>query len=183
LNTTWRIHDGDPAFPDEADCSQAGAGGGGINFSPTDYQAGDLFPAPAPPGPYGHYLAGLHGLNPNGDWKVYINDDGSGDTGYLAGVQLSFVLSPADTTAPNTTITAHPPTTTTNRGARFAFTSSESPATVQCRLDGAAWQRCTTPWTVRGLSVGRHVFRVRAIDAARNVDGTPALWSWRRQGG
>jgi subtilisin-like proprotein convertase family protein len=183
LATTWQIHDGSPAFPDEADCATGGAGGGGVQFAPTDYQPGDLFPAPAPPGPYGHYLAGLDGLDPNGNWKVYINDDSYNGSGYLKDVKISFVLGPpvADTTPPDTTITTNPGTSTTSRRATFGFTSSESPATFECRLDSGTWQACSSPREYRGLVLGRHVFRVRASDAAGNVDPTPARWVWRRQ--
>jgi hypothetical protein len=28
------------------------------------------------------------------------------------------------------------------------------------------------------LKKGAHVFRVRAVDAAGNADGTPDMWSW-----
>ena len=81
-----------------------------------------------------------------------------------------------DTQAPNTTITSGPSGSTTNRTPTFTFTSSEPQgATFQCRLDSAAFSSCTTPITYPTLSFGGHTFRVRAIDAAGNVDSTPAV--------
>lgn len=84
-----------------------------------------------------------------------------------------------DTVAPQTTITKKPAKVITKRRARFAFTSSETGSTFQCRLDSRAWRACASPKVVR-VKKGRHVFRVRAIDAAGNVDATPAVYRFRR---
>jgi hypothetical protein len=48
----------------------------------------------------------------------------------------------------------------------------------QCRLDGGSWQPCSSPRSYGGLKKSAHVFRVRAIDAAGNVDSSPDAWSW-----
>jgi hypothetical protein len=82
-----------------------------------------------------------------------------------------------DTTAPETTLTANPPTLTNSTTASFAFTANE-PATFACSLDGAAFTPCTTPQGYSGLAVGNHSFQVTAVDAAGNVDTTPASFSW-----
>ena len=52
-------------------------------FKPTDYTAGDTFPAPAPAGSYGTSLAVFNGQNPNGSWSLYVQDDSSKDTGNI----------------------------------------------------------------------------------------------------
>jgi hypothetical protein len=83
-----------------------------------------------------------------------------------------------DTDAPNTTITSGPKASTKSKSATFSFSASESGATFECRLDGGAWQACTSPRTYSGLHKGSHVFRVRAVDEAGNRDGTPDAWSW-----
>jgi hypothetical protein len=86
---------------------------------------------------------------------------------------------PPDTVPPDTTITAAPPATFRSRNASFTFTANETGARFQCRLDGAAFADCSSPATYSGLAAGNHSFAVRAIDAAGNVDATPANHSWR----
>jgi hypothetical protein len=85
---------------------------------------------------------------------------------------------PADTTAPNTTITSGPTGTTTDNTPTFTFSASESGSAFQCRLDSGAWVACTSPWTTTALTDGMHGIAVRAIDAAGNVDATPATQSF-----
>src|SRR4051795_8565351 len=88
---------------------------------------------------------------------------------------------PADTTAPDTTITSGQTGTTSATTASFAFTSSESGSTFQCKLDGGAWAPCTSPKPYSGLTTGSHTFSVRATDAAGNTDSTPATQTWTIQ--
>ncbi len=83
-----------------------------------------------------------------------------------------------DATAPNTTITSNPPAVTNSATATFTFTSNESPVTFEASLDGAVYITATTPLIYAGLADGAHTFAVRAIDAAGNVDATPATYSW-----
>lgn len=48
----------------------------GAGFSFLEEPGGlDLYPAPAPPAPYGHELSALSGSDPNGEWKLYMTDD------------------------------------------------------------------------------------------------------------
>jgi len=84
-----------------------------------------------------------------------------------------------DTTAPNTTLASHPKKRTTKRRVTFEFTSNESHVTFQCRLDKKAWGACTSPKRLR-VTKGWHVFKVRAVDAAGNVDPTPARFRFHR---
>ncbi len=83
-----------------------------------------------------------------------------------------------DTVAPNTTVTSGPKASTGSPSASFTFSSSESGVSFECRLDGGSWSACSSPKGYRGLKKGSHVFRVRAVDEAGNVDGTPDAWSW-----
>jgi len=85
---------------------------------------------------------------------------------------------PADTTPPQTSITSGPASKTTSTSASFAFSSSEPGSTFECKLDAGAWAACTSPKPYTGLSASGHQFSVRAIDAARNTDTTPATQSW-----
>jgi len=84
---------------------------------------------------------------------------------------------PADTTPPETTIDAGPPSPTTASSASLSF-SSEAGATFECRLDGGAWAACGSPKTYASLADGVHTFDVRATDAAGNTDPTPASHAW-----
>ncbi len=83
-----------------------------------------------------------------------------------------------DTTAPNTTIAANPPNPNWVTSAGFSFESTETSSTFQCKLDTGAFGACSSPANYTGLTEGSHTFEVRAIDAAGNVDQTPATYTW-----
>jgi hypothetical protein len=83
-----------------------------------------------------------------------------------------------DTTPPNTSITSGPSGTVTGGGAAFEFASSEAGSTFECRVDSAPWGPCVSPAAYSDLAAGAHTFRVRATDAAGNIDGSPAQRTW-----
>ncbi len=87
-----------------------------------------------------------------------------------------------DTTAPDTAITAQPTDPSASASAAFSFTGSDPGgsgiASFECQLDGGSFVACTSPEILSGLTDGAHTFRVRAIDAAGNVDPTPAQNGW-----
>jgi large repetitive protein len=83
-----------------------------------------------------------------------------------------------DTGPPETTMTDAPAATTTSTTASFAFTATEPGSSFECALDEAAFTACTSPQTHTSLAAGGHRFRVRAVDAAGNVDPTPATVLW-----
>ena len=85
---------------------------------------------------------------------------------------------PADTTAPDTTLTATEPNPTTDPSGDFAFTSTEAGSTFACSVDGASFSPCATPFSTADLALGSHTFAVRATDAAGNTDATPASHTW-----
>lgn len=88
----------------------------------------------------------------------------------------------ADEQAPETTITSAPKRKVKTRKARvrasFAYSSSEQGSRFECSLDGAPFSACSDRFTAK-VKKGRHTFRVRAIDAAGNVDASPAQVRWR----
>jgi uncharacterized repeat protein (TIGR01451 family) len=57
----------------------------GGSYRPANYEAGDLFPAPAPAGALEAALAGFNGTDPNGTWSLFVLDDASGDAGRISG--------------------------------------------------------------------------------------------------
>jgi hypothetical protein len=134
-------------------------------------------PSPAPPGPYPGTLAAFNGVDPNGTWKVYIDDDGSNDTGSLTSLpQLTFKLT--DVAPPDTTITSTPKSST-KRKATVSFVSSEAGSRFECQLDAKAYAPCASPLKLRKLKAGKHTLSVHAIDAAGNTDPTPAAVTWK----
>jgi hypothetical protein len=60
----------------------------------------------------------------------------------------------------------------------FEFSATEGGSSFECRLDAGAWEACTSPHGYSGLADGSHTFRVRATDAAGNVDPTAAVYTW-----
>jgi hypothetical protein len=92
--------------------------------------------------------------------------------------QRTWTVTP-DTTPPETTITSGPSGEVTSTTATFEFTSSESPSSFECSLDGAAFEACSSPKTYTGLTSGEHTFGVKATNAAGNTDTTPAQRTWR----
>ncbi len=82
-----------------------------------------------------------------------------------------------DTMAPDAAITSGPSGAVASSSASIAF-ASEADASFECRLDGAAFAACSSPITYTGLAEGSHAFEVRAIDAAGNVDASPASRTW-----
>ncbi|MGC2236405.1 MAG: proprotein convertase P-domain-containing protein [Pyrinomonadaceae bacterium] len=55
-------------------------------FKPTDFETGDAFPAPAPPGtPTGTKLGAFFNDEPNGAWKLFAVDDSGGNAGNITG--------------------------------------------------------------------------------------------------
>ncbi|GAB4191454.1 MAG: hypothetical protein OHK0022_05180 [Roseiflexaceae bacterium] len=87
-----------------------------------------------------------------------------------------------DTIAPDTTITSNPTAVSNSSNATFNFTGNAlggtAIASFECNLDNAGFVPCTSPRSYSGLTDGSHTFEVRAIDAAGNVDATPATFTW-----
>jgi subtilisin-like proprotein convertase family protein len=54
-------------------------------FKPTDFEPNDDFPASAPAPPRNIVLSAFNGINPNGNWRLFVVDDTGQDTGVIAG--------------------------------------------------------------------------------------------------
>ena len=86
-----------------------------------------------------------------------------------------------DKTDPTTTIGDGPPAATSSRTADITFSGADSRSGVarfECSLDNGAWQTCTSAAHYADLADGPHDVRVRAYDAADNVDASPAQTAW-----
>lgn len=79
-----------------------------------------------------------------------------------------------DTTPPQTTI-ARTKLISAAGLVKFWLSSSESGSGFLCRLDKAPFKPCVSPRSYRHLKPGRHAFRAKAVDAAGNVDPSPAV--------
>ena len=83
-----------------------------------------------------------------------------------------------DATPPDTNITRGPSGQTRTSPATFAFDSDDSDASFECSLGSAPFSGCTSPVSFGNLAEGTYTFRVRARDAAGNLDPTPASRTW-----
>ncbi len=88
-----------------------------------------------------------------------------------------------DTDEPETTIDDQPGDPSNVVNPQFEFSSDEpNGTTFQCKLDTPAgpgtYQPCDTPQPYSNLVQGEHTFFVYAIDAAGNIDQSPATYTW-----
>jgi uncharacterized delta-60 repeat protein len=88
----------------------------------------------------------------------------------------------ADDTIPPDTALLATPGPTSIPSVSFSFTGTDAGGTdvasFECSLDATPFAICTSPALYAGLSLGPHVFDVRARDGAGNVDPTPASHTW-----
>ncbi len=86
-----------------------------------------------------------------------------------------------DVTPPETAIDVAPADPDASATPSFQFSATDATSGVdsfECRLDGASWNACTSPFTTPVLANGAHTFEVRAYDNAGLVDATPASHNW-----
>ncbi|MEA2494306.1 MAG: large repetitive protein, partial [Thermoleophilaceae bacterium] len=104
-------------------------------------------------------------------------DDASANKGFSGAVTFT-----VDATPPDTQITGGPTGTVSDSSPSFTFSSADSGATFQCRLDGpggaGTFATCGSPKQYSNLVDGSYVVNVRAVDAVGNVDATPSTRSF-----
>ncbi len=121
----------------------------------------------------------------NADVEPDCDRDGFGDETQdpqIAPVaSCGFVAAPADTSAPDARIGKGLKKRLRTRRHRatvkIRFSSDDPAARFECKLDQQAYKPCSSPKRYRIKATRRfteHTFSVRAIDAAGNVDPTPA---------
>ncbi|HET7508571.1 MAG TPA: Ig-like domain-containing protein, partial [Solirubrobacterales bacterium] len=79
---------------------------------------------------------------------------------------------------PVTQLKKHPLARTTKRKAKFTFSSNEAGSRFECKLDGKPFKACSSPFKKK-VGLGRHKFKVRAVDAQGLADPTPVVFVWR----
>ncbi len=87
-----------------------------------------------------------------------------------------------DVSKPDTVLGTKPVNPSNDATPTFAFSSPDASATFECDIDGGStpsWTACSSPKTYSpALANGQHTFKVRAKDAAGNVDTSPAVYTW-----
>ena len=127
-----------------------------------------------------------------GGHSVFLTIFDQGDNAYDSAVFLdnlvlanappgSCVAGASDETPPETTIVNGPADGGATNLTRptFEVASSEPNSTFECSIDGGEFQECEPETRLPTLSDDEHTFRVRATDAAGNVDPTPASRTFR----
>ncbi len=111
------------------------------------------------------------GLTPGPHTFSASSRDGAGAWGPFQGWQWTVDLTPPDAAITGTPQQAPGslPGFVDSTSAAFQFSSSDTTASFQCRLDGAAFAPCVPPVVYNGLTETPHVFQVRAVDAAGNI--------------
>ena len=74
----------------------------------------------------------------------------------------------------------HPAETSRRTTARFAFGAAAG-LSFRCSIDGNAFTACTSPRIYRNLPLGRHVFRVYAVDPVGNRATVTTRFTWTLQ--
>lgn len=87
-----------------------------------------------------------------------------------------------DSLAPRTRITLGPGAKTRKRSpvVRFTDATANPGTTFRCKIDKRGWRSCRAPIRLRRLRYGRHIFRVKAIDAAGNREAVGAKLRFKR---
>jgi subtilisin-like proprotein convertase family protein len=76
----WFWDDEAPAvMPDGGSTNSCGT----TSHRPTDHEPGETWPAPAPSGPYAATLSAFDLTDPNGEWKLFVNDDAGDRVGFF----------------------------------------------------------------------------------------------------
>jgi subtilisin-like proprotein convertase family protein len=133
-------------------------------YRPTDYKQNDSFFAPLTP-PYDKSLKALAGINPNGTWSLYVQDDVAPDGGTILGGWSINLVTTAPTIAP---IAAQ---TVNENGSVTIPVSIGSPITATTNLTVSVVANGSNP---AGL-VTSNSFAIGGTGAARTLTITPTL--------
>jgi DNA-binding beta-propeller fold protein YncE len=79
---------------------------------------------------------------------------------------------------PQTQVDSGPSGRTNDPTPTFTFSSPDTGASFECKLDSGSYSACSSPKTTQHLTDGPHTFYIRAKDSSANVDPTPASRSF-----
>jgi hypothetical protein len=142
-----------------------------IDFSTSDPSATPecRLAGPGQPGTYGPCYksnAALYTNLANGAFTFSVRD---ADFPSSTPATRSFTVAALDST-----ITGWPPEPTNDTTPTFTFTGANGAVTFQCRVDGAAFASCSSPFTTPAQAPGPHTFEVRALNGNGLPENTPA---------
>jgi subtilisin-like proprotein convertase family protein len=155
---------------------------------PANYGSGDFWPAPAPAGPYAATLSAFDFTNPNGEWRLFVQDDAAGATGFFTN-RFQLQLQTQTNTKPTiTNVKPAPGSKTRDRTPLIAATVLDAQtglaeANIRLFVDGKARSFSYDATTDRldhqstKLKAGRrHTVRIEANDGVLN---TTRSWSFK----
>lgn len=118
-----------------------------------------------------------HGLA-GGSNHIVLRGTADDHTTVLADVTVDVAV--PDTTPPDTAITSGPSGTVATGSASFTYAGTPVSDTDHfvCTVDTHSVPCANSGASLSGLAVGTHTFTVAAVDAAGNVDPTPASRTW-----
>jgi hypothetical protein len=111
--------------------------------------------------------------------NLHLTVDGTDELGHHAlgagGQTLDWTVP-----LPDTSIDSGPSGPTNDTTPSFTYSSPDSGASFQCRIDNGAFANCpASDYTITpSLADGQHTFYVRAVDSSGHVDSTPASHSF-----
>ena len=118
-----------------------------------------------------------------GNHTLYVQERDQYSRWSLSGSRTVIV----DLTSPDTVINSvspasNPVNADTNTSITFLFAAPGEPGlSFECSYDAGAYVACASPMSY-GTIAGAHSFSVRAVDAAGNIDPTPATYQWSALG-
>ena len=131
--------------------------------------AGTSTPTPVPGSGGGAVVVTVPAGTSDGAHTIYAVASPSGESA-AAGIVV-------DGTPPPVPVLTSKPPATSGDAASFTYTEAEAEATVDCQLDGDAFDACDNPTDYAGLAAGSHTFQARATDAVGNVSA-PVSYTW-----
>jgi uncharacterized protein YkwD len=87
----------------------------------------------------------------------------------------STVPPPPTVLTPTVSLTSTPPSSTTATTASFGWTTTNSPTSTTCSLDGATPAPCSSPSSYGGLGTGSHNF---VVTVANGAGSSHAAYTW-----
>src|SRR5919201_2182671 len=126
--------------------------------------------------PVSPYSADIDYTLPSGDGPKTVCVEYEDAAGNLSSTSSAVIT--LDTQNPIVKVDSGPHDPSNQTSATFTFSSSKSPSTFRCRLDGGAFTSCTSPKAYPGpLGDGQHTFSVRATHLGNEGPTTDYAWT------